>query len=76
MNTRTFRVTVTVEQEYTADIEIDEAEYHEWRGVFEDNEETRLEFLQAGDELEVINEVCSRSDAVVEVAESAIKAVK
>ena len=54
MNTRQFRVTVTVEHECTADIEIDEDEYLEWLGESEDTEDMRLELLRAGDELEVI----------------------
>lgn len=76
MNTRTFRVTVTVEHECTADIEIDEDEYLEWLEGSEDNEDMRLEFLRAGDELDVIAEVCSKSEGLGEVNASAITAVK
>ena len=76
MSTRTFRVTVTVEHECTADIAIDEDEYLEWLEGAEDNEDMRLEFLRAGDELEVIADVCNNSDGLGEVNHSAITAVK
>jgi hypothetical protein len=74
MKTRTFRVTVTVEFERTADIEIDEAEYLEWLEGDEDTAESRLDFLKAGDELDVVAEVSGCGPG--EVSDYAITAVK
>jgi len=72
---RTFHVTVTVEHECTADIEIDEAEYLEWLEGAEDTEESRIEFLRAGDELEVIADVYIKSDGLGGATHPAFTAV-
>lgn len=74
MNTRAFRVTVTVEFERTRDIEIDQDEYLEWLEGDEDTPERRLEFLVAGDELEVVTQVAECGPG--EVSDYAITAVK
>lgn len=73
MRTMTFHVTVTVEHEYTNAISVDEDEYREWLGNDEDTKESRLKFLQAGDELEVIADVSNYTDG--EVIRSEITAV-
>lgn len=73
MTARTARVTVTLECEYTADIEVDEDEYLEWLEGGEDTPDAVLEFFRAGDELEVIADVsASSSGRIGEVQDSSI----